>query len=113
MKILVAVDQNDYSAYAMDEVTRLARNTLANVTLLGVSARTDSSDPRRANRPLTSALNNYRESFLAHFGEDDSPCRSRCQEGIQDANAVGRAGQADSGGMRGRGGGSHRARVQR
>ncbi len=85
MKILVAVDQNAYSAYAVDEVARLARNTLANVTLLGVSAMTDSSDPRRANRsalwnrnhPLTSALNNYRESFFAHFGEGDSPYATR------------------------------------
>jgi nucleotide-binding universal stress UspA family protein len=81
MKILVAVDQNAYSAYAVDEAARLARNTLANVTLLGVSARTDSSDPRgtkrsgpwNRNHPLTAALSNYRESFLAHFGGDDSP----------------------------------------
>ena len=81
MKILVAVDENAYSAYAVDEAARLARNTLANVTLLGVSAGTDSSEPRRGNRsgpwgrnhPLTSALHNYRESFLAQFGGDDSP----------------------------------------
>jgi nucleotide-binding universal stress UspA family protein len=77
MKILVAVDQNAYSAYAVDEVARLARNTLANVTMLGVSARADSSDPRNRNHPLAAALNNYRESFLAHFGEDDSPYATR------------------------------------
>jgi len=74
MRILVAVDQNAYSAYAVDEVARLARNTLANVTLLGLSARTDSPSARwTRDHPLTEALNNYRESFLAHFGKEDSP----------------------------------------
>jgi nucleotide-binding universal stress UspA family protein len=85
MKILVAVDQNAYSAYAVDEVARLAENTLANVTLLGVSAMKDSGDSRRGNRSapwnrnhlLASALNNYREGFLAHFGGDDSPYAPR------------------------------------
>jgi nucleotide-binding universal stress UspA family protein len=78
MRILVAVDQNPYSAYAVDEVAKLARNTLANVMLLGVSAKPDSpSALRNRNQSLTDALDKYRETFLSHFPEDDSPYVNR------------------------------------
>jgi nucleotide-binding universal stress UspA family protein len=81
MQILVAVDENPYSAYAVDEVARLARNTLANVTLLGVAPRKDARDEANGNRstrwslehPLANTLRKYRESFLSHFGDEDSP----------------------------------------
>ena len=39
MKILFAGDEHPYSAYALNEVIRLATNTWADVTLLAVSAR--------------------------------------------------------------------------
>ena len=81
MRILVAVDQNPYSAYAVDEVARLARNTLANVTLLGVMSRKDAKDNQYGasstrwdlEHPLVKTLRKYRENFLSHFGDEDSP----------------------------------------
>jgi len=81
MKILVAVDRNPYSACAVHEVARLARNTLANVTLLGVVPRKNVKDDlsyeasRRWNpeHPLVKALRNYREKFLGYFADEDSP----------------------------------------
>jgi nucleotide-binding universal stress UspA family protein len=36
MRILLAVDQKPYSAHAVDDVAKLAGNTWADVTLLGV-----------------------------------------------------------------------------
>ena len=36
MRILVAVDQHPYSAHVVKDVAKLAGNTWANVTLLGV-----------------------------------------------------------------------------
>lgn len=81
MKILVAVDQNSYSAYAVDEVARLAKNTLANVTLLGVVSRKGAkgelqgktSTRKSLEHPLVEALRKYREDFLSRFGGEDSP----------------------------------------
>jgi nucleotide-binding universal stress UspA family protein len=81
MRILVAVDENPYSAYAVDEVARLARNTLANVTLLGVVPRKNAKADRSGvaptqwnlEHPLAVALRAYRETFLSRFDEEDSP----------------------------------------
>ncbi|NCO61657.1 MAG: universal stress protein [Deltaproteobacteria bacterium CG_4_8_14_3_um_filter_51_11] len=85
MKILVAVDRSSYSAYAVEEAARLARNTLANVTLLGVlspkEARKNHHDPASVawgpSHPLAKALGQYRESFLSYFEEKDSPYLNR------------------------------------
>ena len=48
MKILVAVDQNPYSTHAVLEVAKLAANTWANVSLLGVLSKADAKE--RADR---------------------------------------------------------------
>ncbi len=85
MRILVAVDQKPYSAHAIDEVARLAANTWANVTLLGVYSKKisnlDRSDfmtqPWGIDHPLPRALNEYRERFLGHFKEDECPYLQR------------------------------------
>jgi nucleotide-binding universal stress UspA family protein len=82
MKILVAVDQNPYSAHVVGEVAKLAANTWANVTLLGTepkialkrgkgsAMRTDSWE---TDGPLPSALFAYRKNFLSFFKKEDSP----------------------------------------
>jgi len=85
MKILAAVDRNPYSVWAVEEVARLAKNTLANVTLLGTLSRKESRDERPGQpptawgpaHPLVKALQQYRERFLSHFGEEDSPYINR------------------------------------
>ena len=81
MKILVAVDQNPYSAHAVVEVARLAANTWANVSLLGVQsksapAQTAGDAPagrNTADGPLSRALFEYRKRFLTHFEGKDCP----------------------------------------
>jgi nucleotide-binding universal stress UspA family protein len=85
MKILAAVDPNPYSVCAVDEVARLASNTLANVTLLGVLTRKEGRNEALGQaptawgpaHPLVKALRQYRERFLNHFGDEDSPYVNR------------------------------------
>ena len=77
MRILVAIDENSYSAHAVSEVARLAANTWANVTLLGVHAKMSSpgtaSQDWTVNHPLPRAVSEYRETFLRYFKENECP----------------------------------------
>ncbi len=74
MRILCAVDENSYSEYAIRQTARLAINTWANVTILGVhhyaaikkSASTGDVD-------LVKILRRYRELFFSHFQESGLP----------------------------------------
>jgi len=71
MRILFAGDENPYSAFALKELTRLAMNTWADVTLLGVQAA--SASPGPVAPALNLALNRYRETFLNSWEGEDSP----------------------------------------
>jgi nucleotide-binding universal stress UspA family protein len=74
MRILCAVDENPYSEHAIRQTARLAINTWANVTILGVHH--DSSLMRRAadlDVELVHALRRYREQFLTNFEESGVP----------------------------------------
>jgi nucleotide-binding universal stress UspA family protein len=81
MRILVAVDQNPYSAYAVHQVAGLAMNTWADITLLGLhpkkrtpAERTASNSGRRKIDPaLCEVMHTYRDSFLSHFQDEASP----------------------------------------
>jgi len=81
MRILVAVDQHPYSAHVVKDVAKLAGNTWADVTLLGVGPKaTDigrSLNLAGRKHPLTEKLRNYRRSFLDHFEKDESPYEKR------------------------------------
>jgi nucleotide-binding universal stress UspA family protein len=84
MKILVAVDQNPYSAKTAEVVAKLAGNTWANVTILGVLPGRSpagklafSSENWNMERPLPAALLEYQKTFLSHFREDDCPYTQR------------------------------------
>ena len=85
MRILVAVDQNPYSARAVAQTAKLAKNTWADVTIMGVQSRTtsktkpsDLSSLRwHLDHPVAKALGGYREKFLAHFTEEDCPYLQR------------------------------------
>lgn len=80
MKILVAVDQHPYSAYAVGEVAKLAANTWANVSLLGVQS---SNGPKNsaagaahlhaAGGPLPRVLFDLHRHFLSHFDPQECP----------------------------------------
>jgi len=71
MRILFAGDEHPYSAFALQELMRLAMNTWADVTLLGVQAAGVSPGP--AAPALNLALNRYRETFLNSWEGEDSP----------------------------------------
>ncbi len=72
MKILFAGDENPYSAYALNEVIRLATNTWADVTLLSVAPGETSAKPGE-DHPLAQALHGYRDNFLTSAGGEGSP----------------------------------------
>lgn len=81
MRILVAVDQHPYSAHVVKDVAKLAGNTWADVTLLGVGPKATDIG-RSLNRagikhPLTEKLKNYRQNFLGHFKKEESPYEKR------------------------------------
>ena len=75
MRILCAVDENSYSEFAIKETARLAVNTWANVTIMGISPQpipaSKGAAPRSAK--MFKALHNYRELFLTRFQESASP----------------------------------------
>jgi nucleotide-binding universal stress UspA family protein len=78
MKILFAADEHPYSAYALKEVERLALNTWADVTLLGVAATLPVETGEgyagvAADHPLARALHRYRENFLKSAEKEGSP----------------------------------------
>ena len=79
MRILVAVDKNPYSVYAVRQVAELARNTWANVTLLCIG---DQAPPENQNvdtllktegivHDLANLLYSYGEKFLSCFEDAD------------------------------------------
>ena len=72
MKILFAGDEHPYSAYALNEVIRLATNTWADVTLLAVAAADTGAKPGE-DHTLARALHGYRETFLHRAGGEGSP----------------------------------------
>ena len=71
MKILFAGDEHPYSAYALKEVTRLAMNTWADVTMLAVAP--GNSAAPRSDHPVIQALQGYRDLFLYSFAAEGSP----------------------------------------
>jgi nucleotide-binding universal stress UspA family protein len=82
MKILFVGDEHPYSAYALEEVVRLALNTWADVTLLAASPALTAKGSEGApapplNHPLIQALRRYREIFLQGAGGEDSPYARR------------------------------------
>ena len=81
MRILVAVDQHPYSAHVVKDVAKLAGNTWADVTLLGVSPKAmdvgASSNAAGIKHPLAEKLKKYRRNFLDQFEKEESPYEKR------------------------------------
>ncbi|GMQ79749.1 MAG: hypothetical protein BMS9Abin03_183 [Thermodesulfobacteriota bacterium] len=81
MRILVAVDQHPYSAHVVKDVAKLAGNTWADVTFLGVGPKvaniSRTSNKAGIKQHLTEALRNYRCNFLDHFDKEESPYEKR------------------------------------
>ena len=107
MRILLAVDQKPYSAHAVDDVAKLAGNTWADVTLLGVGPKATeigrSTSRAEIKHPLAKKLRNYRRNFLDHFEKEESPYEKRScnyefvevQKGIWEELYVCRGGRKD------------------
>ncbi|RUM44010.1 MAG: hypothetical protein DSY80_04885 [Desulfocapsa sp.] len=68
MKILVALDMNDYSSNIIKDVARLAQNTLADVIFLGVQ-----SNAGELDQGLVSALMRYQQDIYSFFSDDELP----------------------------------------
>lgn len=68
MKILVALDTQEYSRKIVKDVARLAQNTLADIVFLGVQA--DTAEP---GKELTAALRKYQQDVYSYFSSDDLP----------------------------------------
>lgn len=80
MNILVAVDRRSHSDFVIQEVARLAGNTWADVTLLGVEAEEardqgafSSKGKIDESHPLVQAVRKHRTRFLSHFQPEESP----------------------------------------
>lgn len=107
MRILLAVDQQPYSAHAVNDVAKLAGNTWADVTLLGVGPKATeigrSTSRAEIKHPLAKKLRNYRRNFLDHFEKEESPYEKRScnyefvevQKGIWEELYVCRGGRKD------------------
>lgn len=112
MRILVAVDRSPYSALAVAEAAKLAQNTWANVTLLGVDPERQKKGEKSASappagdmghHPLMEILRRYRETFLGYFKGEDSPYTGQgfdyevieMKKGVWEELRVCRAGKKD------------------
>jgi nucleotide-binding universal stress UspA family protein len=78
MRILFAGDEHRYSDYALKEVLRLAMNTWADVTVMGVAPVAAAQEAGRkppvgTNQALHQALAAYRDAFLGGWPQDASP----------------------------------------
>jgi hypothetical protein len=69
MKILIALDTEEYSKAIINTAAMLAKNTLADVVLLGVQEQpTDQPDQQ-----LADALQRYQQKIFATFTDDECP----------------------------------------
>jgi nucleotide-binding universal stress UspA family protein len=75
MQILVAVNTDPYSNLAIDQVARLAANTIAKVTILGIGSGeyrfpkqpTALPADQESTDPMHRAIAVYRDRFIGHF----------------------------------------------
>lgn len=72
MKMLVPLDTNSYSAVASRRAARLAINTWADVTILGIQPGALSKE-EAPDAALSSAMSNYCKAFISAAGEMESP----------------------------------------
>ncbi len=78
MRILFAGDRHPYSEYALKETIKLAKNTWADVTLLGIEPAPSPRDTSKgsvwpADLPVSEALRSFRKMFLHSWEKGESP----------------------------------------
>jgi len=78
MRILFAGDEHPYSEYALKDTAKLAQNTWADITLLGVHPVSSPKEAAKigvwpAELPVSTALKQYRDLFLNSWDKGDSP----------------------------------------
>lgn len=94
MKILVAMDTNTYSAEIISDVTKLAANTWADITLLSVQSSGGSGNP---DPNLIKALGQHQHNFFGQYkggelphGEADPQGFKKVSAGIWQTSGTGR-----------------------
>ncbi|MCB2182050.1 MAG: universal stress protein [Desulfobulbaceae bacterium] len=70
MRIVIALDTHSYSEAIVSEAAKLAANTWADITMLGVQPSSSGDMP---DTDLEKRLRQYRKSFLSRFNEGDNP----------------------------------------
>ncbi len=69
MKILIALDTEEYSKAIVNTAAMLAKNTLADVVLLGIQEYTTG----QPDQQLADALQHYQQEIFATFTDDERP----------------------------------------
>jgi len=88
MRILVALDEHSYSAGIIDSVARLAANTWADVTLLGIRTGSAAGGTYSMDHPLVNTFMSYKDDFLGHFATSYSPYTGQQQIALTDNNGI-------------------------
>jgi hypothetical protein len=78
MRILFAGDQHPYSEFALKETVKMAQNTWADVTLVGIHATASAKEKTKTgvwpvDLPVSEAMRGYRETFLNGWIKAESP----------------------------------------
>lgn len=88
MRILVALDEHSYSAGIINSVARLAANTWADVTLLGVRPNATPVKSFNADHPLVHTFLGYKDDFLGQFADSYSPYTKQEQVAMGENNDI-------------------------
>jgi len=89
MRILAALDEHSYSAGIINSVARLAANTWADVTLLGIRSGSAAGGTFSMDHPLVNTLMGYKDDFLDQFAGSSSPYTRGQQIALTDSNGIG------------------------
>jgi nucleotide-binding universal stress UspA family protein len=88
MRILVALDEHSYSAGIINSVARLAANTWADVTLLGIRAGGATGGTFSMDHPLVNTFMCYKDDFLGQFAASESPYTRQQQISLTENNGI-------------------------
>jgi len=103
MRILIAVDEQTYSEYAVRQAAKFAVNTWADITFLTVNSKTAGEGTRKPDITDSEVLHRYRDIFLEYCPDEESPYRQatfeyqiiEIKKGIHEAIEVRRPSKKD------------------
>jgi len=83
MRILIAVDTHSYSENIINDVQKLAANTWADLTLLGVQPNANAAGP---DAKWTKILTEFHKNIIAYFHEENLPYGSASSDAMTEIN---------------------------